>query len=103
MERDFVKETKSRYGDDNRAWSQLPFVREINLVRADFSGPNISGDLLKWRANSETCCTYVAWVCNERFITAYPLSCVDEVMSWKAPLRKRALPQTAFPGADIEN
>jgi len=27
MERDFVKETKSRYGDDNRAWSELPFVR----------------------------------------------------------------------------
>ena len=35
MERDFVKETKSRYGDDNRAWSELPFVREINLVRAN--------------------------------------------------------------------
>src|ERR1700739_4109301 len=35
MERDFVKETKSRYGDDNRAWSELPFVREVNLVRAN--------------------------------------------------------------------
>jgi hypothetical protein len=27
VERDFVEETKSRYGDDNRAWSELPFVR----------------------------------------------------------------------------
>ena len=35
MERDFVEETKSRYGYDNRAWSELPFVREINLVRAN--------------------------------------------------------------------
>jgi hypothetical protein len=32
---------------------------------------------------------------------AYPLSCVDEVVSCEAPLRKRALPQTAFPRADI--
>jgi hypothetical protein len=35
MERDFIEETKSRYSDDNRAWSELPFVREINLVRAN--------------------------------------------------------------------
>ena len=35
VERDFVEETKSRYGDDNRAWSELPFVREIDLVRAN--------------------------------------------------------------------
>src|SRR5260370_39445513 len=27
VERDFVDETKSRYGDDNRAGSELPFVR----------------------------------------------------------------------------
>src|SRR5271165_4658904 len=35
MERDFIEETKSRYSDDNRAWSEHPFVREINLVRAN--------------------------------------------------------------------
>jgi hypothetical protein len=35
MERDFVEETKSRYGYDNRAWSEFPFVREIDLVRAN--------------------------------------------------------------------
>src|ERR1700676_1918735 len=35
MERDFVEEAQSRYGDDNRTWSELPFVREIDLVRAD--------------------------------------------------------------------
>ena len=35
MERDFVEEAQSRYGDDNRAWSELPFVCEIHLVRAD--------------------------------------------------------------------
>src|ERR1700692_4151519 len=32
---------------------------------------------------------------------AYPLSCGDEAMSREAPLRKRALLQTAFPPADI--
>ena len=27
VERDFVEETKSRYGDDDRTWSELLFVR----------------------------------------------------------------------------
>lgn len=26
---------QSRYGDDNGTWSELPFVREVDLVRAD--------------------------------------------------------------------
>jgi hypothetical protein len=34
------------------------------------------------------------------FSPAYLLSCVVEVMSWKAPLRERALLQTTFPYAD---
>jgi hypothetical protein len=29
--------------------------------------PNTSGDWLRWRANSETCCTQDVWVCGERF------------------------------------
>jgi hypothetical protein len=32
MKPDFVKETKSCYGEDDRAWSELPFVDEVDLV-----------------------------------------------------------------------
>jgi hypothetical protein len=34
------------------------------------------------------------------FSPAYLLSCVVEVMSWKAPLRERAFLQTTFPCDD---
>ena len=39
------------------------------------SGPSISGDLLKWRANRETCCTYAICVFSARFRT-----CMSSVM-----------------------
>ena len=57
MKRDFVEETKSGYGDEDGTGSQLLFVGQVDLVRANLLGPSSSGDLLKWRANSETCCT----------------------------------------------
>jgi hypothetical protein len=57
MECHFVKKTQSGHGDENGTGSQLLFVGQIDLVRTISSGPSTSGDLLKWRANSETCCT----------------------------------------------
>jgi hypothetical protein len=35
MEYDFVEEAKARNGDDNRAWSELSFVRQVDLVGAN--------------------------------------------------------------------
>jgi hypothetical protein len=35
MERYFVKETKSCYGEDDGAWSELPLVGQVELVRTD--------------------------------------------------------------------
>src|SRR5690242_3242099 len=39
------------------------------------SGPRACGDWWKWRANSETCCTYEAWVWGEKFLT-----CISPIM-----------------------
>ena len=57
MKCDFVEKAQGGYGDEDGTGNQLPFDGQIDLVRRISSGPSTSGDLMKWRANSETCCT----------------------------------------------
>jgi len=38
MKRDSVEKTKRRYGNVDRAWGELPFVCQVDLVGADFLG-----------------------------------------------------------------
>ena len=69
------------------------------LVGTNLLRPSSSGDRLKWRANSETCCTYVAWVCGERLLT-----CISSVIRRRRdvmnpPLRRRSFAAKSFPTA----
>jgi hypothetical protein len=38
MKRDSVEKTKRRYGNVDRAWGELPFVCQVDLVGADLLG-----------------------------------------------------------------
>ena len=69
------------------------------LVGTNLLRPSSSGDRLKWRANSETCCTYVAWVCGERLLT-----CISSVIRRRrdvmnSPLRRPSFAANSFPTA----
>src|SRR5260370_22421199 len=55
------------------------------------SGPSISGDLLKWRANREICCTYESCVCGERFLT-----CMSSVMRRRSDVMESSFALVGF-------
>ena len=70
-------------------WLSRPGRNEVS------SGPSSSGERLKWRANRETCCTYVAGSAGRTFHLAF-LCHTSSKRVMKAPCAAGALLQTAF-------